>query len=30
VEVGRDRRLVILELTIASLILFEIAVAMLR
>jgi len=30
VEVGRDRRLVILELTIASLILFEIAVAMFR
>ena len=30
VEVGRDRRLVILELTIASLILFEIGVALLR
>jgi uncharacterized Rmd1/YagE family protein len=30
VEVGRDRRLVLLELTIASLILFEIGVALLR
>jgi len=30
VEVGRDRRLVILELTIASLILFEIGLVMLR